>query len=213
MLVLRWVFGIFAIAALLMVADPKVSRLWREMPPRMVIPNPLVFKPYSEEVWAVMKDARAASRAQNHQRAVELYTKALAMEPGPNTVSRDLLAARGSEWNFLDEPEKAFADYDEAIRIGYYAGPTSDDAIRAFMGRGYAAFNLERYALAKKDFDTVLGKLPDDVPRSSSTLAWRGGTWQGLGDREHAVADYKAALALDPKNEYARKGLKVLGEP
>jgi len=35
--------------------------------------------------------------------------------------------------------------------------------------------------------------------------------WIGLGDRARAVADYKAALALDPKNARAREALSALG--
>jgi tetratricopeptide (TPR) repeat protein len=178
------------------------------MPPRPVIVNPI--EPDSE-LSHLMYEAGKASRAENHQRAAELYTKALDIEPGPNVISQDLHALRGSEYNYLGMPEKAYADYDAAIRTYYYR--MSDQAIRAYMGRGYASFYLNQYTRAKADFDVVLKELPNDVPRSSSTLAWRGGTWQGLGDREHAVADYKAALALDPKNGYARQGLKDLGEP
>jgi hypothetical protein len=44
-------------------------------------------------------------------------------------------------------------------------------------------------------------------------LAWRGAAWQGLGNRSHAIADYKAALTLDPNNKYARNALNDLGEP
>ncbi len=81
------------------------------------------------------------------------------------------------------------------------------------MGRGYAAVDLGQYRRAKQDFDVVLNELPNDVPRSSSTLAWRGAAYQGLGDRERAIADYKAALALDPTNAYAQTGLKDLANP
>lgn len=56
----------------------------------------------------------------------------------------------------------------------YYA-PLGYQAIRAYMGRGYAAVQLQRHA--------------------------------------RAVADYKAALALDANNAYARNALKDLGEP
>lgn len=159
-----------------------------------------------------MGAARAASRKGDHQRAAELYTQALAIEPGPNVISQSLHALRGSEYNFLNVADKAFADYDAAVRIGY-PPPLSEQAIRAYMGRGYASFNLKKFERAKADFDIVLKALPDDVPRSSATLAWRGGAWQSLGNRELAVADYRASLALDPKNVYARDGLKSLGEP
>jgi tetratricopeptide (TPR) repeat protein len=202
-----WIGIVFALAIIISLADGTLWKLWT-MPLRPVIVNPI--DPDSE-LAHLMYDASKASRAGDHRQSAELYTKALAIEPGPNVISQDLHALRGSEYNYLDIPEKAYADYDAAIRVYYYR--MSDSAIRAYMGRGYAAINLRKYARAKDDFDVVLKELPDDVPRSSSTLAWRGAAWQGLGDREHAVADYKSALALDPKNEYARKGLKDLGEP
>jgi len=212
MRVLRWIGAVLAIALGLAIADGTLLRWWT-MPPRMVIHAPLPFKPYSEEVWDIMKTARAASRADDHKRAVALYTQALALEPGPNTATRDLLALRGSEYNYLNMSEQAFADYDAAIRMGFYGRPSTDGALRAFMGRGYASVNLAQYARAKEDFDAVLKELPSDVPRSSATLAWRGAAYQGLGDRARAIADYRAALALDPKNAYALTALKDLGEP
>lgn len=213
MSLIRWAFTvvgiIFGLAVLLFVSDPKVWRLLMDTPPRPVIVNPI--DPDSE-LSHFMYDAGKASRAGDHNKAVELLTRALAIEPGPNIISQDLHARRGSEYNYLNMAKEAFADYDAAIRVYYYK-PLSNDAIRSYMGRGYAALNLRQYARAKDDFDVVLKILPNDVPRSSATLAWRGGAWQGLRDREHAVADYKASLALDPKNEYARKGLNDLGGP
>lgn len=212
MRVLRWIGAVLVIAMLLAIADGTLLRWWN-MPSRMVIHAPLPFKPYSEEVLNIMKAARAASRADDHKRAVDLYTQALALEPGPNTATRDLLALRGSEYNYLNKSEQAFADYDAAIRMGFYGRPTTDGALRAFMGRGYASVNLAQYARAKQDFDAVLKELPNDVPRSSATLAWRGAAYQGLGDRAHAIADYKAALALDPHNSYAKDALKDMAAP
>jgi tetratricopeptide (TPR) repeat protein len=174
----------------------------------------MVFVPLAEdsEVWRLMQEARAASRADDPRRAAELYTRALAIEPGPSIWARDLHAARGSEYNTLDMPNKAFADFDAALKIGYPA-PLSATAIRAYAGRGYAAVGLAQYARAKDDFDVVLKAAPNEVPRSSATLAWRGAAYQGLGDRERAIADYQASLALDPNNAYARDGLKALDQP
>jgi tetratricopeptide (TPR) repeat protein len=209
MSVLRWVFAVLAIAVLLSVADGTALRLW-SMPPRPVIVNPIM---PGSELSRLMAAARKASRAEDHKQAAELYTQALAIEPGPNVISQDLHAMRASEYNFLGIADKAFADYDTAIRTGYHGRPMSTAAIRAHMGRGYAAVNLEQYARAKDDFDVVLKEVPDEMPRSSSTLAWRGAAYQGLGDRERAIADYKAALAIDPSNSYARNGLKDLEQP
>lgn len=212
MRVLRWILtvagAVIGLALLLSIADGTLMR-FINMPKRPVIVRPI--EPGSE-LSRLMAQARQASRAQDHAQAIELYTRALAIEPGPNVISQDLHALRGGEYNFLGKAQEAFADYDAAIRVEYYA-PLSDQAIRAYMGRGYAAVQLQRYARAKEDFDVVLKALPNDVPRSSATLAWRGAAHQGLGERARAVADYKAALTLDANNAYARTALKDLGEP
>jgi cytochrome c-type biogenesis protein CcmH/NrfG len=51
------------------------------------------------------------------------------------------------------------------------------------------------------------------VPRSSNAQAWRGTAYQGLGKGSEAVAAYKEALTINPKNESALGGLKSLGVP
>jgi tetratricopeptide (TPR) repeat protein len=202
----------FVVAKLIHDGMPRV--LWQIVThTHKPIPKPLAFKEYTEAVYAEIVTARAAAKSDDHAGAVAHYTAALALEPGPNSVSVYLHIMRGSQYNFLGDATKAFADFDQAIKTGYPIGPFGDDGIRAFMGRGYAAVNLGKYARAKDDFDAVLEKLPHDVPRSSSTLAWRGAAHQGLGDRAHAVADYKASLALDPTNGYAKQALQALGEP
>ena len=199
--------GFFIVLIVAMaLADGTLTKWWN-MPPRPVIVGPI--DPDSE-LSHLMYDAGKASRAGDHARAAELLTKALAIEPGPNVISQDLHERRGNEYDFLNMFEKAYGDYDAAIRVYYYK--MSEHAIRSYIGRGYASLHLEKFKRAKDDFDVVLKELPSDVPRSSATLAWRGGAWQGLGDRMHAVADYKAALALDPQNGYARRNLKALGE-
>lgn len=203
----RWLIGGVTLVGLLLT--------WGAIAYQPLLPRlPAFVGPIVEgsELWRLMQGARAASRAGDHRRATELYTQALTIEPGPNVISRELLAARGSEYNYLDMPEKAVADYDAALRIGY-PEPMSAAAVRAHMGRGYALLGLAQYRRAKNDFDVVLKEVPQEVPRSSSTLAWRGAANQGLGDRDRAIADYKAALALDPDNNTARNGLKDLERP
>src|SRR5262245_30629826 len=117
------------------------SERW-SLPTGLSAPRPLPFKEYTEAVWAEIAAAGAAARTDDHAGAVAHYTAALALEPGPNSASVYLHIMRGSQYNFLDDATKAFADFDEAIKTGYRpVGPSSDDGIRAFMGRGYAALN------------------------------------------------------------------------
>jgi tetratricopeptide (TPR) repeat protein len=204
--VLRWIAAIVIVGLIAGGVVPFMR--WWLLPPLPDASKPI--EPGSE-LARLMFEADKASKAEDHPRAVELYTKALAIEPGPNLISRRLRELRGSEYNFLGSEAEAYADFDAAIAIRY--SRLSDiSAIRAYMGRGYAALHLGKYAQARDDFDIVLKEIPADVPRSSSTLAWRGAAWQGLRDRSRAVEDYEAALRLDPGNELAHKGLDPLGE-
>jgi tetratricopeptide (TPR) repeat protein len=209
MSVLRWIGGVLGLAVLIALADGAALRLW-SMPPLPVMVKPVA---PDSQLGRLMSAARSASRASDHTQAIGLYTQALAIEPGPNVISQSLRALRGSEYNHIGDDAKAFADFDAAIRIGYPEKPLSGNAIRAYMGRGYASVNLGQYAPAKDDFDKVLHEIPNERPRSSSTLAWRGAAYQGLGDRERATTDYKAALAIDPDNAYARNALNDLERP
>ncbi len=203
-------FAVFAWGAIR--DEMRVRQFWQTASLPRPIPYPLPFKAYSKEVWAEIVAARTADKAGDYATAAAHYSQALELEPGPNSASVDLLIWRGSEYNSLDDAAaKAFPDFDAAIKDGYPTGPHTDRGFRAFMGRGYAALNLGKYAAAKTDFDAVLKELPNDVPRSSHVLAWRGAAYQGLGDRAHAIGDYKASLALDPNYDYPRKGLEGLG--
>jgi tetratricopeptide (TPR) repeat protein len=204
----NWTIVAIAFAGCLLVGGGYLAYRMATQSKPLAIVNPIV---PGSELSRLMHEARNASRADDHKRAAELYTQALAIEPGPNVISQDLHAMRGGEYNYLDMPKQALADYDAALKIGYYSMSTG--AIRAHMGRGYALLGLRRYRRAIDDFDIVLGHVPNEVPRSSSTLAWRGAANQGLGDRERAVADYKAALVLDPRNARARDGLADLENP
>ena len=66
--------------------------------------------------------------------------------------------------------------------------------------------HLKQYRRAIDDFDAVLKV----VPRSSNALGWRGEAYQWLGNGPRAIADHKAAVAIDPKNPNALSGLKQL---
>ena len=117
---------------------------------------------------------------------------------------------RGNAYNYLGRYNEALADYDKAISIGFsFSSLFPREEAMSNLGRGYALLQLEKYRRAIDDFDVVLKV----VPRSSTALAWRGAAWQGLGNRDKAVADYKSALAIDPKIERAIVGLKSLDEP
>jgi tetratricopeptide (TPR) repeat protein len=152
----------------------------------------------------LQKKAHIAERAKDYQRAVELYTEAIRLNDKVTTTYRE----RGSAYNYLERYKEAVADYDKALALGTSSEVPRETAM-AHLGRGYALLLLDQNQPAVADFDAVLKV----VPGSSNALRWRGAAYQGLGDRAKAVADYKAALAIEPKNQRILNSLKFLGEP
>jgi tetratricopeptide (TPR) repeat protein len=153
--------------------------------------------PYGEgEVYATLGQ---------HEKAVERLTEAIRRNAKVTTYYRK----RGSAYNYLGKHNDAVADYDKALALGYYPFSIPREEAHSNLGRGYALLQLKQYRRAIDDFDVVLKV----VPRASTALAWRGTAYQGLGNREKAVADYKSALAIDPSIERAIGGLKSLDEP
>ncbi len=74
------------------------------------------------------------------------------------------------------------------------------------MGRAYAALGLEQYKRAKDDLDEVLAI----TPNAANALEWRGVALENLGDPQRALADYKAALAVNPKDEWIGERVRLL---
>ena len=63
---------------------------------------------------------------------------------------------------------------------------------------------------AEKHLRTYLQSVPDgsQVPSHSSAHEWLGKLYEAEGQRDQAAAEYQAALALNPRNDDARKGLE-----
>jgi tetratricopeptide (TPR) repeat protein len=136
-----------------------------------------------------------------NEKAVERYTEAIRRNATVTTYYRE----RGSAYNYLGRFQEALADYNKALELGY-AFPFPRETGYSNLGRGYALLRLRQYRRAIDDFDAVLNV----VPRSSNALGWRGEAYQWLGNGSQAIADYKAAMAIDPKNLTALSGLKQL---
>jgi tetratricopeptide (TPR) repeat protein len=136
-----------------------------------------------------------------YARAIESFNQAIHINPKITTY----YTARGSAHNHTAKYTEAYADYDKALQIGFPI-PIPEETARAHMGRGFASLHLGNYRHAIDDFDLVLKV----VPRASNALAWRGSAYQGLGKKELAIADYKAALAINPGNTRAAKELNGL---
>ncbi len=80
------------------------------------------------------------------------------------------------------------------------------DRIRALIARGGAYARTDQIDRAITDYDTVL-RLDPTLPDIFNA---RGELWRKKGDRPHALADFGAALKLNPQHEAARANYKSL---
>jgi tetratricopeptide (TPR) repeat protein len=123
-------------------------------------------------------------------RAVEDCTEIIEFEPTARSyVDRGNLRLR------MHQPDKAIADFDQAIRLDPQATP-------AFTGRGDARQMKQEYDQAIADHSEAIRLSPDDVVARYS----RGQTWAEKGDYDKAIADFNEALKLDPESVAALNG-------
>jgi tetratricopeptide (TPR) repeat protein len=85
---------------------------------------------------------------------------------------------------------------------------TQPDRIRAVLARAAAYDRKQQYDRAIADYDTAL--------RLDSAQAdgfnHRGEVWRKKGDRPHALADFGAAIRLNPEHSSARANYKSLAQ-
>jgi tetratricopeptide (TPR) repeat protein len=105
-------------------------------------------------------------------------------------------------YSAINEKEKALADYTAAIEL-------NPNMVEALYSRGIVYSDLddkEEKSLA--DFSRAHEISPNDA----GVLAYRGIVYYQMGNNEKALADFNAALALDPQNKNALTGLKLMKE-
>jgi tetratricopeptide (TPR) repeat protein len=142
------------------------------------------------------------SERTNYAMAIEKFDEAVRLEP----KERKYYMERGSALNYLARYGDAQADFTQALAVTNDKYTSARERARANLGRGYAELELGLFQLAIEDFDVVLKA----VPRASNALAWQGSAYEGLGDTGRAIAAYRAALAIDPKQARAVEKLKSL---
>lgn len=89
------------------------------------------------------------------------------------------------------------------IETGIKAPPVEKAGIRVDLE---ARMRLDLTREAALSF----GRCVELRPEQAAARAWLGFALERLGDREKAVAAYRASLSLDPTNPYARRGLERL---
>jgi tetratricopeptide (TPR) repeat protein len=85
---------------------------------------------------------------------------------------------------------------------------TRPDRIRAALARAAAYDRKQHYDRAIADYDTALQL----DPAQADAFNLRGEVWRKKGDRVHALADFGAAIRLNPEHLSARANTKSLAQ-
>lgn len=122
--------------------------------------------------------------------------EAIGLEPR----NPQLLAQRGSLSSRENKHAEALTDFEAAIALG-----TDDSTINNNMA--WSMFNLGRAQEALPYVQKALQQTPDSIP----ALDTRGHIHAALGQRDLAIADFRAVLARDPSVKESQEGLRKLG--
>jgi tetratricopeptide (TPR) repeat protein len=85
---------------------------------------------------------------------------------------------------------------------------TRPDRIKAALARAAAYDHKQQYDRAVADYDTALQL----DPAQADAFNHRGEVWRKKGDRPHALADFGAAIRLNPEHSPARGNYKSLAQ-
>jgi lipoprotein NlpI len=133
----------------------------------------------------------AADKGDN-DKAIRLYTKAIAS----GELSRENLSSvyynRGIAWDGKGDSDKAIADYTKTIEI-------DPKNASAYYNRGVAWDDEGDYGKAIADFTKAI----ELDPKYADAYNSRGVAWANKSDYDKAIADYTKAIELDPKNARA----------
>jgi len=78
------------------------------------------------------------------------------------------------------------------------------DYIDAYINRGTAYANLEKYSQAISDFSRILVIQPTSIRAYNN----RGAVYATLGNYEKSIADFQSALSINPEYKEATKNLE-----
>ena len=137
----------------------------------------------------------AYNRKGGNNEAIADYSKAIALRPGvPNAYSY-----RASAYLRQNRFEEAVADTTKALELQPGSAAAHND-------RAWALHLKGEDALALPDAENAVTLAPSSAP----SLETRAEIYEKLGRRRDAIADYRAALAIDGSLQLARDGLKRL---
>jgi tetratricopeptide (TPR) repeat protein len=154
----------------------------------------LAAKPLYEQALAGDPDARVlndygyllyAHARRQLRRAVELFERAIELEPGFDKPHYQLIVARAA----LEEPELAVARYEQRL-----AASPGEPRGHRFLAASY--LRAHAYDRALEIVEAGLSFAPDDAV----LVELRGEAKAGVGDTEGALADWRRSLALDEES-------------
>jgi tetratricopeptide (TPR) repeat protein len=120
---------------------------------------------------------------QELRRAVDLYERAIRLDPGYDKPHFQLISARAG----LQEPELPIANYEKRTA-------QSPDAVREWRFLANAYLRAGAFRKVRDAVQAGLALAPNDA----SLVALRGEAKAGMGDLDGALADWQRALELEP---------------
>lgn len=132
-------------------------------------------------------------RNENCLEAIKFYDKALLLQK--NKQGLWLYVKRGDAYFELGKFDKAFKDYNQAIRLD------STDYF-GYKCRGDQYYELKQYKKALADFNKVISLNPKEGYK------YRGDFYLNLDNYEKAFNDHKKAIELDTTNNESKISLK-----
>ena len=145
---------------------------------------------------AALADARKDCYEKSGEAAIRACTEAIQRDP------KDAVSYVNRAFEYLQRADYArtIADYSKAVELD----PAKWDA---FQGRAWAYFKTGKAAEGLPDADASLKLRPNEA----RTLDIRGHILEALGRREEAIADFRRALAIEPRLQGSRAALRRLG--
>ena len=145
----------------------------------------------TEDINAMLLKALSAHNRQELGKALELYTQILAHDLVP-TARTIVLLHRGVAFFLRGDPERAYSDFTEALRLG-------ERSERAYYFRAIAGWALGQHDEAMKDLSESL-KID---PLQTEVLFCRALLRSQRGDTAGALTDTEQVLAIDPESSEA----------
>ena len=143
-----------------------------------------------------------------YDQAIDDFTRALAIDPKKINV----LINRGIAWREKGDPDRAIADFSEALRQGLVVGDVlklesrEPEAVRHWEQVAKARYQRGNAYVMKKEFDLALSDLNEAIrinPRDDRAWTMRGGLFLARGEAQRAINDFNEAIRLNPNDYYA----------